>query len=128
MANVSYHEDDYENEDDSFGYDTEVDPVIHLSNVDIPWDALNEVSNLNKDKGLATLGDCAQQRQTIGSNLDESEELDATDDPDWQRQNEGDLNDNDNPGEGKWLIINSYERTCKMPQTEHYKTTRLIFM
>ena len=37
------------------------------------------------------------------------------------RRNEGDLNDNNNPGEGKWLILNSYERTCEMPQTEHYK-------
>ena len=85
LANGSYQEDDYDNEDDSFGSDTEMDPVINLSNVDLPWDALKEGSNLNKDvRGLATVGDCAQQGQTIGSDLYESEELDTTDDPDWQ--------------------------------------------
>ena len=41
----------YDNEDDSLGSNIEVDPVINLSNVDLPWDALKEGNNLNKVTG-----------------------------------------------------------------------------
>ena len=118
LANISYHEDDYDN-DDSIVSDVEVAPVITMS-TDHPL-----CEDLEDRQSMSASGDAeeianvleraADQGQTRESGLSEIEEIqveDQTDDPDWQPENVGDPNTE----EGQLLVINSHERTFQLSQ------------